>query len=109
MAFVPLRVSVSEAGHDVLADNLPDDKEITAKVLILHGYDDPMAEPESMVGVCNEMTKKKADWQLVAYGNTMHAFTNKGANDPDFGTVYSPSADARSWTELGNFLKEVIG
>ena len=96
-------------GLFMAADNLPDDTEITAKVLILHGYDDPMAEPEAMVGVCNEMTKKKADWQLVAYGNTMHAFTNKGANDPDFGTVYSPSADARSWTELGNFLKEVIG
>ncbi len=91
------------------ADNIADDKAIDAKVLILHGYDDPMAEPDSMVGVCNEMTKKGADWQLVAYGGTMHAFTNKAANDPSFGTVYSPLADGRSWTALTNFLKEVIG
>lgn len=91
------------------APNISDDTTISAKVLILHGYDDPMAKPEDMVAVCNEMTKKGADWQLIAYGQTMHAFTNKGANNPAFGTVYSPSADGRSWTALTNFLREVMG
>jgi len=91
------------------ADNLPDDKKIEAKVLILHGYDDPMAEPDSMKGVMDEMTKKEADWQLQAFGQTKHAFTNKGANNPDLGTVYNASSDARSWSTFVNFLKEVLG
>ena len=89
--------------------NLPEDRTITAKVLALHGYDDPMASPDEMREFCDEMTEAKADWQLHAYGSTMHAFTNKAANDPDFGTVYSPSADARSWDALTGFLNEVIG
>lgn len=99
---------VSFHGLFMPADNIPDDKAITAKVLIQHGFDDPMADPDAMVGVCHEMNRKGADWQLTAHGQTMHAFTNKGANNPEFGTVYSPAADARSWTALTSFLSEVI-
>ena len=36
-------------------------------------------------------------------------FTNKAANDPGFGTVYSASADARSWQSYTNFLNELFG
>ena len=106
-----LDVSAVASFHGLFmpADNLADDKEISAKVLIMHGYDDPMAEPDSMKGVMDEMTKKGADWQLIAYGHTKHAFTNKGANNPDLGTIYSPTADARSWTALTNFLSETVG
>ncbi len=81
---------------------------IKAKVLALHGYDDPMAKPEAMQGFCSEMTEAGADWQLHAYGNTMHAFTTPGANDPNFGTVYSEVADARSRTAAANFLAELF-
>lgn len=113
-------LDVARAGMDVTAvasfhglfgapDNLAEDRKISAKVLILHGYDDPMATPDDMVGVSNELTKAEADWQLVSYGLTKHSFTNKGANNPVLGTVYAPSADQRSWTALTNFLTEVLG
>jgi dienelactone hydrolase len=49
-----------------------------------------------------------ADWQVHGYGNTMHAFTNPQANDPDFGTVYSPDADRRSWNAMQDFLTEIF-
>ncbi|WP_306253966.1 hypothetical protein [Parvularcula sp. IMCC14364] len=39
----------------------------------------------------------------------MHAFTNKQANDPEFGTVYSADADERSWSAFRYFLTEVLG
>lgn len=91
------------------ADNLADDLQITAKVLIHHGYADPLALPDAMVGVCNELTAKGADWTLTAYGHTGHAFTNKGANDPANGMAYSASVDARSWSALTYFLQEVVG
>jgi dienelactone hydrolase len=55
-----------------------------------------------------EMTQAGADWQLHAFGNTMHAFTNPFANNPDFGTVYQPDADRRSWLLMENFLTEIF-
>jgi len=82
---------------------------IKAKILVLHGWDDPMATPDSVVALGEELTSMGADWQLHGYGNTMHAFTNPQANDPDFGTVYSDAADQRSWQAMQNFLAEVFG
>lgn len=82
---------------------------IKAKVLALHGWDDPMSQPDQVLDLTRELTGQGADWQLHAYGNTMHAFTNPEANDPGFGTVYNPTADSRSWTAMKNFLAEIFG
>ncbi len=82
--------------------------QIAAKVLVLHGWEDPMATPDHVLGLAEEMTSKGADWQIHAYGNTMHAFTNPVANDPDFGTVYDAAADHRSWQSLQLFLAEIF-
>jgi len=81
---------------------------IKAKVLALHGYDDPMATPENLNTFCTEMTNAGVDWQVHAYGLTYHAFTNPKANDLGMGTVFSPSANKRSWQALENFLAEVF-
>ncbi len=81
---------------------------IKAKVLALHGYNDPMVPIDSVVALQEELTKAGADWQVHSYGNTLHAFTNPQANDPNFGTVYSASADRRSWQTMQNFLKETL-
>ena len=82
---------------------------IVAKVLALHGWDDPMAPPEHVVALARELSGQGADWQLHAYGNTMHAFTNRQANDPGFGTVYHPDADRRSWRAMQDFFTEIFG
>jgi dienelactone hydrolase len=81
---------------------------IIAKVLALHGWDDPMATPDDVKSLAAEMSAMGADWQLHAYGNTMHAFTNPAANNPDMGTVYDATADRRSWQAVTNFLAEVF-
>lgn len=81
---------------------------IDAKILVLHGWDDPMAPPEHVLGIASELTAAGADWQIHGYGNTLHAFTNPEANDPGFGTVYSAAADARSWDSMKQFLAEVL-
>jgi len=89
----------------------PDNMEanaIKAKVLALHGHDDPMGPIEQVLAFEQEMTKAGADWQLHTYGHTMHAFTNPKANDPAFGTVYQANADKRSWLAMKNFLAEVF-
>ena len=81
---------------------------IRAKVLALHGWDDPMAPPDQVISLAEELSSMGADWQVHGYGNTMHAFTNPQANDPDFGTVYSPDADRRSWNAMQDFLSEIF-
>lgn len=83
-------------------------KRVTARVLCLHGYDDPMAQPEALLALASELSAARADWQVHAYGNTVHAFTNPAANNPDMGTLYSESADKRSWIALQSFLQEVF-
>tara|TARA_R110001599_G_scaffold353231_1_gene590986 strand:- start:64825 stop:65544 length:720 start_codon:yes stop_codon:yes gene_type:complete len=83
-------------------------KKIKAKVLCLHGYDDPMAKPEAMVALAAELTTAGADWQIHAYGNTVHAFSNPAADNPQMGTVYSEPADRRSRQALMNFLQEIF-
>jgi dienelactone hydrolase len=81
---------------------------IRAKVLVLHGHDDPMAPVDHVVDIETELTEAGADWQIHVYGNTMHSFTNPKANDPGMGTVYNEAADRRSWRTLLNFLDEVL-
>lgn len=81
---------------------------ISAKVLCLHGYDDPMAKPETMVALAAELTAAGADWQIHAYGNTMHAFTRPDANDPARGIRYNSAAERRSWRALEDFLHEIF-
>ena len=80
-----------------------------ASVLALHGWDDPLAKPDAVLALGKELTKLGADWQIHAYGNTMHAFTNPAANDNERGTVYDPAADRRSWVAMINFLAELFG
>jgi dienelactone hydrolase len=82
---------------------------IKAKVLVLHGWDDPMATPDAVNSLACELSAMRADWQLHAYGNTMHAFTNPAANDPTRGTVYDEAADRHSWQAMINFFEELFG
>ena len=77
-------------------------------MLALHGWNDPMATPDDAVALTRELTAMGADWQLHAYGNTMHAFTNPDANDRQMGTVYDAAADRRSWIAMQNFLDELF-
>ena len=85
-----------------------DGQPISAKVLVLHGHDDPMCPVSAVNAFETEMTAAGADWQVHTYGNTVHSFTNPVANDTSRGTVYSDSADRRSWQSLLNFLEEVL-
>jgi len=80
---------------------------IEAKILVLHGHDDPMVPPEEIRGFEKEMSDAKVDWQLHSYGNTMHAFMNPSANDPEKGVLYNPVVEKRSLQSLKTFLEEL--
>ncbi len=94
--------------HGLFMPPPPTGQRIAAGVLALHGWDDPMATPDALVALGHELTAAGADWQVHAYGNTQHAFTNPNADDPAMGTVYDAAADRRSWRAMRNFLDEIF-
>ncbi|WP_318312455.1 dienelactone hydrolase family protein [Flagellimonas crocea] len=95
--------------HGLLdSNNLEQEEDIKAKILVLHGWEDPMAFPKDVVALGYELTDRNAVWEMDIFGHTGHAFTNPNANAPDDGMVYSPLATERSWKRMSNFFKEVF-
>jgi dienelactone hydrolase len=82
---------------------------ITAKILALHGWDDPLAPPEMVLELASEFSDMGADWQLQIFGNVRHAFTNPAADASTGVTVYNADADRRSWLAMQDFLSELFG
>jgi len=81
---------------------------IKAKVICFHACNDPSVPPVKVVALAKELTDAGADWQIQAYGNTVHGFTNPGADAMNNPAVkYSPVADARSWQAFNTFLEEL--
>jgi dienelactone hydrolase len=102
-----IRGAISFHGQLKAPENLPH-KKIRAKVLVLHGHDDPGVPPAQVAAFADEMTAAEVDWQVHVYGNTQHAFTNPNAHDPNNGLMYNPVADKRSWLSARDFLAEIF-
>ena len=104
----PLRGVVSihgGLGKDASRPNVT----IENKVLVLHGADDPHVPATDIASFQQEMRDGKADWQMIYYGNAVHAFSEKAAgNDNSKGAAYNEKADKRSWEHLKLFLNEVF-
>lgn len=86
-----------------------DGKNIKAKVLVLHGADDPFVKPEGIAGMIAEFNAAKVDWQMTSYSGAVHSFTEPHAgNDNSKGAAYNASADKRSWQAMRDFFNEVL-
>jgi dienelactone hydrolase len=94
--------------HGMLKPSSLTEPKVRAKVLMLHGYDDPLAPPGDVLAIAKEFTDAGADWQLHVYGHTVHAFTNPLAQDRSGGMQYDEAADRRSWHALEEFLAEAL-
>jgi dienelactone hydrolase len=89
--------------------NPSDAKNIKAKVLALHGADDPNVPPTEVAAFQEEMRQSAVDWQLVAYGGAVHAFTDWDAgSDNSKGAAYNEKADRRSWEAMKQFFAELF-
>ena len=83
--------------------------EIKAKVLVLHGADDPYVPAKEIEAFQNEMRETKADWQMIYYANAVHAFTHKDLDtDNSKGAAYNELADKRSWEAMKIFFTEIF-
>lgn len=94
--------------HGGLGSPTPDDaKNITGKVLALHGADDPYVPAEEVTGFEAEMRAAKIDWQLVKFGNTVHSFTDVDANTPGQAQYNAVSA-TRAYALMDTFFAEAF-
>jgi len=92
------------------AGSAPDAANIPAKVLVLHGADDPHVPPEEVAAFMKEMNDANVDWQMVHYADAVHSFSKKEAgNDKASGNAYDEKADKRSWKAMKVFFKEIFG
>lgn len=95
--------------HGILnADSQLQTHPIKARVLVLHGYNDPMVTPDVVNHFCQEMTKAQADWQTHIYGDTSHAFTNPLANDPSLGLIYNHQTARRAYAQMHALFEEIF-
>lgn len=89
--------------------NPADGAKIMAKVLVLHGADDPFVPAEDIEAFKEEMKTHKIDWQMVSFGNAVHSFTKKAAGDDNSkGAAYNEKADQRSWIMMKDFFEEIF-
>lgn len=82
---------------------------ISSRVLLLHGWEDPMVPSADIPALAEELTTAGANWELHAYGHAYHAFTFEGAHFPERGIVYHPHAARRAEAAWITFLHENLG
>ncbi len=102
-----LKAAVSFHGLLDAPDYKP--KKSKAKVLVAHGWDDPMAQPFAVTALGKELTEIGLDWQIHAYGQTTHAFTVPGADSGDGTLKHNSDSERRSWFATMDLLGEVFG
>jgi dienelactone hydrolase len=80
--------------------------EVKAAVLVCTGAADPFVTREHREAFEDEMTRATADWQLCAYANALHGFTERNVHRP--GVQYDEAADRRSWRAMRALLEETL-
>ena len=81
-----------------------------ARMLVLHGAEDPMVPPADLAAFLAEMAAAGADCQTIAYTGAVHSFTNITA-DGSFmpGIKYHEPTARRSWNAMAAHFAEVFG
>lgn len=97
--------------HSGLGTARPKDAaNISGKVLVCIGADDPGIPPEQRSAFEEEMRAGGVDWQMHLYGGVVHSFTSPDADArgmPEFAR-YDAAADTRSWASMTALFDEVF-
>lgn len=82
---------------------------ITAKVLVCVGTEDPLIPLDERLGFEQEMRAGGVDWRMNLYGGAEHSFTHPGAELVDLpGITYHQPSDERSWRAMLDLFDEVF-
>jgi dienelactone hydrolase len=93
----------------VLPGRPGDAANITAKVLVCIGADDPYITPEHRAAFEAEMTAAGVDWRMHLYGGIKHSFTHPRADVSGIpGLAYHPASAERAWSEMLTLFDETL-
>ena len=97
--------------HGTLGTETPAKKgAVHARVLVLHGTDDPMVPLDQVDALRKELEAAGATYAIVTYPGAKHAFTNPTADSHNLPALgYNAEADKRSWAALLALFKEMWG
>lgn len=105
--FNTLKGVISVYGH-FEPPNRTANRFIESKILILHGYDDPIVTMGELRQFQDELSSSAVDWQTHLYSQSMHAFTTPTANNKEMGILHNPLSTKRAWKNIQIFLEEVL-
>jgi dienelactone hydrolase len=96
--------------HPGSADHNPEDSlNITGKVLLCIGSEDPWMPVEQRLALEEELRAAGVDWQVNLYGGARHSFTNPSAAQSPVPEVdYHEASASRSWQAMLGLLNEVF-
>ena len=87
-------------------------EELTAKVLVCNGADDPFIQQEQVDTFKAMLDSANADYEYIAYEGAVHSFTSKAADSLgqkfELPLAYNAEADEKSWNELKELLASVF-
>jgi dienelactone hydrolase len=96
--------------HSALNTTAPEDaKNIKCKVMVCLGAKDPIVPAEQRAAFVDEMVKGGVDWQMLLYGQAVHAFTDKAADSYGvWALAYHEPTDNRSWHAMLSLFGETM-
>ncbi len=96
--------------HSGLETARPEDaKNITGKILVCIGADDPLIPPPQRLAFETEMRAANVDWRMNLYGGAVHGFANPHAGALGNPAVaYNELADKRSWRAMLDLFQEAL-
>lgn len=83
-------------------------KPINTKILIVHGYDDPIVSINSLGKFDQEMKKNEGLWEAHIFNSTSHSFMNPSINDPNAGLCYNAVSAKGTRSIVKNFLADIF-
>lgn len=105
-----LQLQLVATFHGALGSKLKAKPGTKARVLILHGQDDPMIPPSQVAAFKQEMDAAKVRYEVVEYPGAKHGFTNPAADKAGVpGLAYNAKADEASFAALRKALEEEFG
>ncbi len=100
--------------HGSLGTKSPAKKDVVrAKMLVLHGEEDPFIPQEQVDAFKEEMNNAGVNYEFIAYPHVKHSFTNPQANNFakkfDLPALeYDQHADEDSWLRMQEFFKSIF-
>ena len=96
--------------HPGLGTQRPEDaRNITGKVLVCVGSEDPFIPVDQRLAFETEMRIGEVDWRMNLYGGAEHSFTHRWAELFALpGVKYDQQTDERSWRAMLDLFDEVF-